>query len=212
MSYADLAALKSYLRIPEGDTEDDNELQSALDTATAEITHLCSRTFEVAGEAGVTRYFQPFYDQRNRCWVVPIDDTFDSAGLTVKTWDATDTDWTISVDGFWLRPINAIAGGKPVTEIVLPSGAYTGGSGFTGWAADENETYVAVNAIWGWPAVPAPIVEATKIQASRIAKRRDAPFGVTASPDGSENTRLGSTVDVDVQVALRGWIKYWAAR
>jgi hypothetical protein len=199
VSYADLAAFKRYLRIGtppdfDDDTIDDVELQRALDTATSEIRHMCSRDFEINENGELwTRYFQPYWDKVSGRWVLPIDD---------------------------MRPLGAPfasngGGPRPWTEILLPAGVSlpsTDWHGWSGWASDDNAGYLAVTAYFGWPNVPAAIVEATCIQASRTFKRRDAPFGVTSSPDGSENTRLTNTVDVEVQVAIRGYVKYWAAR
>lgn len=211
MSYADLAAFRAFLRITDPtDTVDDVQLQGALDTATSAIDHLCSRRFEVATTTATVRYFQPWWDRRWGQWALPIDDLFDTTGLAVRTWDAGSVSWVTNVTGYALRPVNAAAQGRPYTRVLLPPGSgYAPG---TGWGSNDNADYVAVTARWGWPAVPAPVVQACLLQADRVLKRRDAPFGVTSSPDGSENTRLGNTVDVDVQVALRGFIKYWAAR
>lgn len=217
MSYADLAVFKAYLRI--GDTVDDVELQAALDTATSSITHLCSRTFEVADLDNPTeRYFQPFYDDRSGAWVVPVDDIPTTGALQyVYTWNADEQAWSDQVTGETpplLRPINAATNGKAFTEILLPTGTFTPsrGRGWSGWMSDDNADYVSVVASFGWLTIPPAIVQATLLQASRVFKRRDAPLGVTSSPDGSENTRLLNRVDPDVEVAVREYIKWWAAR
>lgn len=208
MSYATLPQFKAFLRIAEEDTVDDAEMQRALDTATSEINHMCSRTFEVA-DGLTTRYFLPWWDRRNGAWVLPIDDVQDPTDLAVNAWTEDDTAWTTPVTGWQLRPLN-VTQTRPYSSLLLPSGSdYSPGSG---WAAGENSAFLAVTARWGWGAIPAPIVEACLIQADRVFKRRDAVFGVTSSPDGSENTRLTNTVDVDAQVALRGFVKYWAAK
>lgn len=219
MSYADLAAFKRYVRID--DTADDVELQAALDTATSAISHLCSRTFEPKLVAAETRYFQPWWDSRMGRWVLPTDDLVDTTGFTAKTWDATASDWIdpIAFDGSPWRPFLNGNPDRCYTELILPNGTRIGQislgeqmSMYGGWQSDQNGDYVAVSALWGWPAVPEPIVAATLLQASRWFKRRDAVFGLTSSPDGSENTRLLATVDVDVQVAVRPFVKYWGAR
>ena len=44
--------------------------------------------------------------------------------------------------------------------------------------------------------------EATLLQASRLAARRDSPFGVAGSPDAGSEMRLLARVDPDVAVAL----------
>lgn len=214
MSYADLAAFKAYLRID--DSVDDVELQRALDAATSEITHLCSRDFTPPDPMDplTDRYFQPYYDTRNGAWVLPVDDIGDLTGLTMSTWDETDLNWTVTVDPATLawRPIGTPGVGTVSTSAILPAGAYTGPRGFTGWASNDNASYVKVMARFGWATIPEAIVEATLIQASRVFKRRDAPFGLVGAPDGSDNTRLLNKVDADVEVLIRGYVKYWAAR
>lgn len=220
MSYADLAEFKRYVRVPDLDDVDDTELQGALDTATSAIAHLCSRDFEIVGDTPTTRYFQPWYDGKLGRWVLPTDDVFDTTGYTVHTWDTTDVAWTVPVvfAGSPWRPLNT-TGTRPYTQLILPPGASIGRvslgealSMYAGWQSDENADYLAVTALWGWPAVPAAIKSATLLQASRFFKRRDSPFGLTSSPDGSENSRLLNSLDVDVQVACRPYVKYWAAR
>jgi hypothetical protein len=45
------------------------------------------------------------------------------------------------------------------------------------------QALVQVTAVFGWPAVPEPITQATIIQASRIFKRYDSPLGVAGFGD-----------------------------
>lgn len=216
MSYADVAALKAYLRIPAEDALDDGELQGSLDAATSTINHLCSRTFDVAPVAPApaeARWFQPWYDRGRGRWVLPIDDLMTSTDLVISTWDTTDADWSVTVPTaeVYLRPINAPEEGKPWTSLVMPAGA-SFGSGFNRWVGDDDADFVKVTARWGWTTVPAGVVQATLLVASRFFRRRDSTFGIISSPDGSENSRLLGTVDPDVQRMLKGYVKYWAAR
>lgn len=52
--------------------------------------------------------------------------------------------------------------------------------------------------------VPKPVSIATKLQASRWYKRRDAPFGVAGSPELGSELRLLPKLDPDVEVLLNG--------
>ena len=52
--------------------------------------------------------------------------------------------------------------------------------------------------------VPASVKLATEMQASRWAKRRDAPFGVAGSPELGSELRLLPKLDPDVEVLLSG--------
>ena len=203
--YADLEDLREYLRITDpADTEDDAVLTRALQAASAQIDHVCSRTFALAGEDPTTVYEVPVRERRTGRWVLPIPDLFDSTGLTVFTWDGSD--WATAVDGWGLGPAFN-AGPRPWTDLILPS--------TVDYSPDldvRDSTVIAVTGFFGWPEVPPSIVQATLIQAARIAKRRDSPFGMVNTLDGSEQARLTRVLDPDVVVLLRGFIKYWAAR
>lgn len=211
-----MAEFKAYLRIPADDALDDAELQGALDSATSTINHLCSRTFDLAPtglDPAEVRYYQPWYDRRRGRWVLPIDDLFTSTDLALSTWDTTDEDWTVTVPlaEVYLRPINGPDEGKPWTSVVLPASASFGG-GFNRWVGDDDSEFVKVTGRFGWTLVPAAVKQATLLQAARFFRRRDSTFGIVASPDGSENSRLLNTVDPDVHRMLKGYVKYWAAR
>lgn len=214
MSYADLDALKAYLRIDGADEVDDVELQSALDTATSEIDQFCSRTFNTAGEAPDdpgSFYGVPVWDRQAGAYVLSIPDLATN-DFTMYLWNDTDLDWTTEVDGSTfggnpLRPLNTA--GKPYTAIVLGSDSGYAGSSYP---ASDSGT-VLVRAYFGWPGEPpAAVRQACLIQAARIWRRRDALFGIVNSPDGSGQTRLREALDSDVAVALRGYVRYWVVR
>ena len=52
--------------------------------------------------------------------------------------------------------------------------------------------------------VPSSVKLATELQASRWAKRRDAPFGVAGSPELGSELRILAKLDPDVQILLGG--------
>lgn len=58
---------------------------------------------------------------------------------------------------------------------------------------------VQVTAQWGWPSVPDNIVEATKIVAVDLWKRKDTPFGITTGTVDFGGLRIGK--DLMAQVA-----------
>lgn len=53
--------------------------------------------------------------------------------------------------------------------------------------------------------VPSMVKLATQLQASRWAKRRDAPFGIAGSPEMGSELRLLARLDPDVEILLGGW-------
>ena len=114
--------------------------------------------------------------------VVSISEIAVDAGTRTydTVWEATDFD---------LTPFDPRAG-YPYTGVqVAPTGTVLFGFSPRG---------VRVTAIWGWPAVPAPIVEATALQATRLYKRKDAPFGVIGSTELGQLMTI-SKIDPDVK-------------
>lgn len=188
--YITTGELKAYLRIDALDVVDDVELADAVSAASRAVDGLCNRQFGLVA-APEERFYDAVWD-RHRCgWFVQLDDLMTEVGLTVEDADGnTPSSWT-------LLPRNAPAGGKPWTEAEVP------GSGTYGWTAR-----------WGWSAVPAPVVPATKLQASRFHARRDSPYGVAGSPQDGSEMRLLSRVDPDVEVMLRRGklVREWWAR
>jgi hypothetical protein len=55
---------------------------------------------------------------------------------------------------------------------------------------------------WGWPQIPQPVVEATRIEATRLLRRtREATFGIVGVGPVGSAVRL-PTVDPDVALLL----------
>lgn len=177
--YATVDELKAYVSIPDDDTVDDAELAGKITAASRSIDQHTRRQFGQVEAIELREY--PI--RRNGLMVV--DDLTDATGLLVEV-DGT------SVVPLYLNPRNALQRGMPYTRIFLPSGS----SGVA-----------QVTALWGWVAVPATIKEAALLQASRLFKRRDAPFGVAGSPDLGSEIRLLAKVDPDVAVMLERYVR-----
>ncbi len=142
-------------------------LEELIEAASAEVDGYCGRSFGQHGTAETpqTRVFTA--DDGLTCFV---DDLVSVSALRTdgdgdrvyeSLWSATDYD---------LSPDNASQKGQPYTAIhVAPMAAH---------AFTTQRRAVQVSGIWGWPAVPKPITEATLIYAGILFKRKDAPFGV----------------------------------
>ena len=200
MAYATLAELKTFVSIPTGDTQDDVALQLALDAAQLQIDSYCDRTFN-ADASPTTRWYT--VDDTGQLAVDPISTT---TGLVVATDENGDgvaeTTWTINTD-FRLEPINAASAGEPWTRLVALG---------TRWFPRlQYRPGVSVTARFGWPGgvAPAPVKLATLIQASRLFKRKDAPFGVAGSVEFGSEMRLLNEVDRDAQNLLRPYRRQW---
>lgn len=150
--YTTLAVMKTNLGIPTTDTDDDDRIEAAVTTASRQIDTHCDREFFTT-EA--TRVFDAWDSA-----TVYVDDISTDSGLVVKI--DTDDDGTFATTltattDFILRPHNEY----PAEEIVLvdnysfPTGRRPG---------------VQVAATFGYPSVPADVVEACKIQAKNLYK------------------------------------------
>jgi hypothetical protein len=200
MAYASLAELKAFVSIPPADTADDTVLTMSLDAATAQIDAFTDRVF-VADASPTTRYYTA--TDTGRLEVDPISST---TGLVVATDDNGDgtyeTTWKINTD-FRLEPVNAAAAGDPWTRLVSLG---------TRWFPRlQYRPGVSITARFGWPGgtAPAAVKNAALIQASRLFKRKDAPFGVAGSVEFGSEIRLLAKLDPDVESLLRPYRRNW---
>lgn len=181
--YASLNETKSALRIT--DSVDDSLLEMAIESASRLIDGYAGRQFFSSGTA--IRYFTADDD-----FVCEIDDISSSTITLVTAMDADavfDTTWATT--DYQLEPLNAVLDGQvwPYTRI-RAVGDYL-------WPISGGEALVKLTAVFGWPAVPIAIKQATIIQASRIFKRLDSPLGVAGFGDLGV-MRVSSSLDPDV--------------
>ena len=146
----------------------DQRLDEHITAASRRVDAICRRSFAADTGAATARTFQP-----TNCRTVYIDDAY---GITlVETYD-DDRPWTTwAATAYETEPANGVG----------PNGA-------TGWpisvlrAIDDDDTFptcgrrrtVRVTANWGWPAVPADVVEATYLLTSRLAYEVAVPGGI----------------------------------
>jgi hypothetical protein len=165
--------------------EDTNTYTPAVTAASRVIDTAAGRQFGAATIAD--RKYKPWYSTSAAAYFIDIDDMDNSTGMT-----ATTASGTVVTTSVVLYPLNAAAKGRPWTMMKVTSAEV-----------------VTVHAIFGWTAVPATIVQATLLQASRLVKRRDAPFGVAGSPEMGSEIRLLAKLDPDVEVMIRPYRRYW---
>lgn len=199
--YVSLAELKAYLRLDALDTQDDDELALDIAAASRAIDQHTNRQFGKTSAPETRTYTsaagEVWYDCTRGAWVVEIDDLMSTTGIVVEVPDVgTVTDYT-------LEPRNAVAKGRPYTRLVIAAGtSVQPGRVYPYEAVVE----VTVN-VWGWTATPDAIQRAGRLQAARLANRRDSPYGVAGSPSSGTELRLLAKVDPDVAVALKGYIR-----
>lgn len=187
--YTSASDLKAYLRID--DTLDDAQVGLAIAAASRAVDRHCNRQFGLL-DAPAARTYTARYDRGRGRWILPIDDLMTTTGLAVQTVTDTITD---TITDWSLQPGNAAADARPWTRLVVTDAPFP--------TADENG--VTVTARWGWTTVPPAVQQATLLQASRLLKRRDAPFGIAGSPELGSELRLLAKVDPDVAVTLAAY-------
>jgi len=200
MAYATLAELKTFVGIPTGDTQDDTALQLALDASSSQVERYTDRVF-TADSVATTRDYMV-----SNTGELDIDPISTLTGLIVATDDNGDgtfeTTWTVGTD-YRVEPVNAAAAAVPWDRIVALG---------TRWF--PKNTYrptVRVTAKFGWTGgtTPPAVKLATLIQASRLFKRKDAPFGVAGSVEFGSEMRLLNELDRDAQNLLRPYRRNW---
>jgi hypothetical protein len=160
VSYAALADLKEDLRIAAADTTRDSRLIRLLGECSRRIDDHCDRVFWSTATASArvwsTRGRVVRHDDGGE--LLLVDDIASESGLTVEVGGGSS--WA-AVTGVETWPDNAIARGRAVCGLVLPAGA---------WSVYRR---VRVTAVWGWPAVPAPVEQACRALTARAY--RDMP-------------------------------------
>ncbi len=174
--YATRNQIKAALRIGTADTIDDDLIDNCAGAASRLIDGYCNRQFWSVGSATTRVYAaeDEFYCN--------IDDIAGTA-ITLRTSGATDGvfDVTWSPTDWQLEPLNGRLDGlqwaydkiRAVGDYLFPTVNANYGS----------QALVELTAVFGWPAVPEPVTQATIIQASRIFKRYDSPLGVAGFGD-----------------------------
>jgi BppU N-terminal domain len=190
--YVEAEELKSTLGIS-GMTFADEDIQDAIVAASRAVDGFTGRRFYKDAATTNTRTYVT-----QNWFPLLIDDlvALGAGGVTVN-----GASWVQGTD-YRLVPYNAAADGRPYDTIapITPSPA------LSSWLSPPNwntpAATVTVQGQWGWPSIPQPVVEATRIEATRLLRRtREATFGVVGiGPEGSA-VRL-PTVDPDVALLL----------
>ncbi len=181
--YATLAQVKA--RLSRTDDRDDATITSLITASSRTVEEMTNRRFDQVTE---TRYFTP-----TGTWWSEIDD------LVSVTSVATDIDgnrtytevWTVA--DYELEPVNAAGRSWPYTSLnITPQGTRS---------FPVLRRGVRIAGVWGWPAVPQPVVEATILMTIRLLKRIDSPYGIVGSADLG-NLATIPRVDPDISALL----------
>lgn len=188
--YITVALLRKHMADP-GTTIDAESLQACCTAASRRVDTICGRKFDLE-DAPSDRVFAPgswwdcdFVDPAGQRWdlstttglQVHVDIGYNSSYATTLT-NGTD---------FYLIPENGAKHGQPwpYEGMVALSNS---GSAFP-LAIPGIRAPVKVTGRWGWPAVPADVVEACKILAKNIYKNRDNVGGFIGFESGAVRMR-----------------------
>lgn len=190
--YITRANLKIRLDIASSDTGSDSILDSIIAGVHGQIDDICGRSFLVNATTEVRHFDAEFGDYL---------ETDDLASVTAMATDdqhdrTYGTAWT--TNDYEPEPRNAAALNRPFTSVWLkPTGANVFPTG---------RRTVQITGYWGWPATPAPVVEACYLQCERLYQRRNSPMGVAGPNEFGQLTAL-APFDPDVIMLLRPYVR-----
>lgn len=198
--YCTLAQLKSQMRIPTADTDDDTRLELAVAAASRQIDAHTGRRFWQDSVVVAREYVA----DDNDC--IFVDDISTTTGLIVKVdtdLDGTyETTLTIGTD-FRLFPLNAAAMVPvwPYDEIRIRS------TSTTYFPIDDDVPSVQVTARFGWPAVPDDVTKACLVQAGLLFKADDASLGAIQFADAGVALRMQNRLHPVAEALLEPYRK-----
>lgn len=105
-----------------------------------------------------------------------------------RTLSATVWEPAYASTAFELEPRNGVVNGQPgwpFWRIKIPYWTYL-------WSTDR----IQVTAKWGWPSVPASVIQAAYIIAAQYYRLPEAPFGVASFGSGSDGFSAVRVKDV----------------
>ena len=164
--YATLAEAKAYLSI--SDSIDDTMLESMVEAASRSIDNIAGRRFYLDASASARLY------RGTNPYILTVDDFGSTTGLMLALdtgGDGTyETTLTFNTD-YVVEPFNAVAIGKPYTQITLVGGQ------LLPWLLPNLRPSVQLTAKWGFPTVPEDISQACLILTADMYKRKDSVGG-----------------------------------
>ena len=154
------------------------ESEAILEATDELLADICHRKWIIA-TTSTTRHYAP------RSWTDCIR-FHDCTSVTTITADGV----VVAATEYQLEPLNALdwAGNARPYEQARRIGSH--------WPFDNFKATVAVNAAWGWPAIPARVKRAALVLAKDIGKHRDLSFGTAVVVDyGALRVRQATLVD-----------------
>lgn len=171
--YVSRAVLKNTLSLANPPTTyADDDIDASLAAASRGVDEACGRQFARDPSLSAVRFYRP--QSATLCLIddlvelVLFESDQNGDGQFERVW--------IEGSEFFLEPLNALADGYPQTKLVLNT--FRGVAAFPYWSPRS----IKLTARFGWPALPAQLVTATSLIASRLlVRRRQAPLGVVTA-------------------------------
>jgi len=192
--YTTLQTVKNALLIPLDEYDQDSFIEATVESVSRMIDEHTGRRFYSGTE---TRYYS----------AVTIDTVYTDDLLSITTLKTDDDEdgtfeTTWSTSDYLLMPFNATVNGHPYTRIET--------SGYGSYSFPVNvRRGIQIVGSFGYcttASLPKMIAEACKIQAIRLFKRKDAPFGVIAGGDMQQSMTIPD-IDPDVKMLLSPFVR-----
>lgn len=192
--YCTLAELKTRLGVT--DVVDDSVLEAVIEATSRLIDDFCGRRFYTTA-SDETRYYTAYRVREILCdddilSITTLQTDHEGDRVYENTWQATDYD---------LEPYNAPLDGQPYTKIsITPYGSYQ-------FPVDIPKGVKIVGKFGYSATAPKPVQEACLIQASRLFRRKDAPFGITGVAEFGVQMAI-ARLDPDVKILLSPYRRF----
>jgi hypothetical protein len=187
-AYIGLNELKAALSVAVTDTTDDAALSLAIDAACEVVNNYCGRRFDLVS---ATRYYNvtdsQWLDVPDLVEITTLKADDGQDGTFEDTWATTD---------YHLTPYGALDDGRSYGRIIRAIGG--------DYAFPVGTRTIEITGTFGYEEVPAAVRQATLIQATRLFKRKDAPFGVIGSAEMGQ-IQVVPTLDPDIKLLLAGY-------
>lgn len=181
--YATPQQLKSRVGLAATDSSADLELHGACYAASRAVENSCSRAFWRTTPSE-TRTFVPDGEDLFEVNLGPFNDLVSVTSLATDL-DADGVFETVwSPSDYYLEPVNPAAGPerRPYTRVRAVGSAFFPTLYYPRyWGVQYgHRDRVQITGVFGWPAVPEPVREATRMLAAQLFRMRDAPLGVAS--------------------------------
>lgn len=194
--YVTADAVADFARVD--DDVDDVDYARCATTASRSIDHATHRQFGLT--TSESRFYTPRWSYTRSAWEIETDDfvTVTEVAIDVLGDDTFST--VVDLSAVRKDPVDAPKEGRPWERFRLRTTALSSSPVYP-------HDSVRVTGTFGWASVPVAIEEATLLQASRLAARRDSPYGVAGSPETGSELRLLARLDPDVLTSIKDYVR-----